>query len=383
MLRTLVSALVLLTAATLANGEIWSPSADGEVVERADAIVVATIKPGSIKYVPHTAKKPSHGRSWEHHVTIVVKRTIKGELTAGEHRVILHYGLTPCVGGKWAQDGNLVNLQDREDGVIEIVGSTLRHGFRDEVDDVREDHVWLLRRGHAGGTGVVDPKEMLGIVDPTDVQPLERLSYLELYLQDDPEAALRLYVQEHPDEAGRVLPYLRHRAVQAAIADPDPARRVERLLPYFASYVLYCGLDEAGDAIEATGETAVPYLIALLDDSGLYESRRTLVLEMLGHIGSKRAAPALIRFLDSHNAALASVAKAAEDRNDALDGPDVSRRLHEMASAVYALSLIREPSSLDLIRSVRWTWSTVLPKDHSLLDCCENALERLSPLQDD
>jgi HEAT repeat protein len=372
MLRNLLSALAVLAAASFARGETWDPSPDGAVVERADVIVVARIQPGTIEYVPHEAKNPSHGRSWEHHVTIDVTRVVKGELTAGEHRVLLHHGLTPCVGGRWKQAGGEINLQDRPEGAIEIVGGVRTLGVFEAPGDLRDENVWLLRRGRAGGPRAAG-KEMLGIVDVQDVQPMDRLGYLELYLRDDPEPALRQYIQEHPDDAVRVLPYLQHLAVKRAIAEPDPARRVERLIPYFNSYVLYDWRDEAGEAIEVAGEVAVPYLIALLHDS----RRRTEVILKLGRIGSKRAVSALVAVVQESDRMLAGVAKAASSDAVQLTRPGVSRRLHDAASAVYALGLIGDTAAGDVIRKIQATWSDVLPKEHALLDNCRLALEHL------
>lgn len=373
-----LAVLVLLVAASRSLGEPWSPSADGQVVERAEVIAIAKIKAGTIEYVPHTEKNPAHGRSWEHHVTIVVSRTLKGELAAGEHRIIVHYGLTPCVGGRWSQEGGEINLPDRPKDIVEIVGDLSRVGWPDTPDDAREEHVWLLRRARAKGPGA-NGEEMLGIMDIQDLQPLARADYFQLYLAEDPEPSLREHVQKHPEDAVRVLPYFHHRAVQRAIADPDPARRVERLIPYFNSYVLYGWRDEAGEAIEAAGDVAVPYLIALLSDSGLYESRRTEVILKLGRIGSKRAVPALVALIKENGAMLAHVAKAGKADEETLSRPGVSQRLHDTASAVYSLGQIGDASVVEVIRTVQATWKTILPRDHALVENCRTALQRLEP----
>ncbi len=375
MMRIVQVVLVLLVATNVARGEFWAPSADGQVVERAEVIAVARIKPGTIEYVPHKAKIQAHGLSWEHHVTIVVGRTLKGSLAMGEHRVIVHYGLTPCVGGRWEREGGLMNLPDRPRDVVEIVGGGMGVSWG-KPDDMRQDHVLLLRRARAGGPQA-NGKEMLGIMDIQDIQPLARLDYLRLYTLKDPEPDLRRYVQKHPEDAVRALPYFHHRAVQRAIADPDPARRVERLLPYFASYVLYGYRDEAGEAIEAVGEPAVPYLIALLDDSGLYSSRRTEVILKLGRIGSKRATPSLVALVKRNRSWLSGVGKDGVFDEKTLGLPAVCRRLHDMASAIYSLGLIGDRSVIDVIRRVHATYKRVLAADHALMRHCRVSLEKL------
>ena len=390
----LVFSLVFFLASASALGEIWIASADGQVVERADVIVVGRIKPDSITYVHHTATNPAHGHSWEHHLTLIVSRSIKGELPKGEHRIIVHFGLTPCVGGHAKQANWERNLPDRSKDVIEIVGSAMRQFPPGPEDDLRQDHVWLLRRGRAGGPVAKATRDagresgdkpatapekaiMLGVREIQDIQRVERLEYLQLYLRKDPETALRRHIQEHPKDAVRVLPYLRHLAVQRAIADPDPAKRVERLIPYFSSYVLYCGHDEAGDGIEAAGEVAIPYLAAMLHDSGLYESRRTQVILMLGRIGSTRAVPVLVDLVKRQSDALEWVTQAGTSVEEKLKHPNTVRQLHELQSAIYSLGRVGDKKQSPLVRGVIDRWSKILDKDSEFLEYCRGALKRL------
>lgn len=63
---------------------------DDEVVARSEAIVVGSIKDGSIRRVDHD-RPPGEGRSWEHHATLVVMRVIKGKVAGQEIPLIVHY----------------------------------------------------------------------------------------------------------------------------------------------------------------------------------------------------------------------------------------------------------------------------------------------------
>ena len=71
---------------------------DATVVERSELIVVGRLKRGCIEYVPHK-KKPHEGASWEHHATLVISEVLRGTCRDKEIPIVIHYGLTPVVGG--------------------------------------------------------------------------------------------------------------------------------------------------------------------------------------------------------------------------------------------------------------------------------------------
>src|SRR5262245_23306353 len=125
MTRTLLVAAALLASFIPTRASAWMRMRyeDQQVVERSELIVVGRLKVDSIRYVAHERKPPS-GRSWEHHATLVVDETLKGTAPVQEMKVIIHYGLTPVVGGHWEQDGNSVDLRHsrkRPADLVEII----------------------------------------------------------------------------------------------------------------------------------------------------------------------------------------------------------------------------------------------------------------------
>lgn len=76
----------------------WLPYEDAEIVGRSELIVVGHLLPDSIQYIPHT-EKDGHVHSWEHHATLIIAEVLKGKMNKKEIPIIIHFGLTPVVGG--------------------------------------------------------------------------------------------------------------------------------------------------------------------------------------------------------------------------------------------------------------------------------------------
>ena len=228
--------LMIVVCPNLARAWLRARYEDAVIIDRSELIVVGHLREGSIQYVAHK-KKPHGGASWEHHADLVITEVLKGRCEKKEIPVVIHYGLTPVVGGYFKCESSMINLRggrrDYPKRIVEIVdtGSSAR-GRPPLVQDARRDNLWFLRRrsgtfGRKSGTG------KYGILDPEDLQALEWKDYFLCYLADDPETKVRNYVAKHPDSGSRGKRYLDHLAVQRLLKIKDPNERFEQLLPYY------------------------------------------------------------------------------------------------------------------------------------------------------
>ena len=210
--RLAPTAAILALSATAAHAWLRPGVEDAALVRRSELIVVGHLDKDSIKYVAHQLP-PGQGRSWEHHATLVVIEVLKGDVEKMSIPVILHYGLTPVVGGYYNQPGGMMlNLRVMSPGidyprdVVQIVDTGAVCGVL-PIKDAGRDNLWFLRRlagtyGREPGTG------NYGIVDPQDLQPLALKGYLTAYLDPDPERAVRREVERHPEVAERARAFL-------------------------------------------------------------------------------------------------------------------------------------------------------------------------------
>lgn len=94
----LILLLILLSCSSACYAWPRASYEDAVVIERSELIVVGHLKEGSIQYIPHD-KAPTAGASWEHHATLVISEVMKGTSHDKEISIVIHYGLTPVVGG--------------------------------------------------------------------------------------------------------------------------------------------------------------------------------------------------------------------------------------------------------------------------------------------
>ena len=127
------AALIVLLAATSAQAWPRRPYEDAEVVARSELIVVGHLEPGSSEFVLHPSN-PYGGRSYEHHARLIITEVFKGDLKATTIPIIIHYGLTPVVGGYARRDG-------------------FTHDLRHGRDDYPKDIIEILDTGSAPGAG--------------------------------------------------------------------------------------------------------------------------------------------------------------------------------------------------------------------------------------
>lgn len=381
--RVLLAVALVAFASSIAFARLWVPAEDVDVVARAEAIVVARLDAGSIRYVPHAASG-DEGRSWEHHATLVVAETLKGDLAPGRTDIVIHYGLDLLVDGRFERDGHFVDvtsLRDaRPEGIVELFPSDDVAGGPLLGRDLREDHVWFLRRAPEGHLRGKASRDRLGVLDVQDVQPLALRDYFSAYLTQDPEPAVRAWLRAHPGEPAGALRFLEHCEIRRILREPDASRRVERLLPYFRLGRLWGHRDEVREAIEACGDSAGPYLVALLR-SGEAEDRprRWLVLEMLGRLRYARAYDSIAALVAAHDAAFERWMEQTW-WSDAARREQASRELgSELCSAITALGELGDRRAAPLIRRVRERWSGQDGWGRSIRERCRDALRSLEP----
>jgi hypothetical protein len=379
---TFISALVwlLLVLASTADAELRWSFRDDEVVNRAELIVVGHLRPGTIKYVPHP-KLPSGGMSWEHHAALAVTEVLKGQADQKEVPIVIHYGLDPLVGGQLKiEGGTRMNIQGlgrnyppESIQIMDTGNSSL--SFEPLVPDAREDHLWFLRRQPPRATpGPPYASQRLGIYDPEDLQSISLKSYFLAYLSSDPEKAVRKQLVENPAVGRRALRYLQHQEVQRIITDPDPARRAERLLPYFLSR---CDdQDDIRKALIECGQDAGPCLLAVFDQ--IHEELiQSDILRLFGDIGYRGCVERLIKLLEDADRHFAWATTQPGWEPSKAFKTDHMRYYRQTYSGVYALGQISDPRSREIIERVRDRWSWINCPNPQIVKACEFALQRL------
>jgi hypothetical protein len=384
-MRALFAAALAAVSSPAAFAELWVPAEDEDVVSRAEAIVVGHLDAGSIRYVPHAASG-DEGRSWEHHATLVVAETLKGDLAPGRTEIVIHYGLDLLVDGRFERDGHFVDVTSLRDarpaGIVELFPS-----LHDDVGggpllgrDLREDHVWFVRRAPEDHLRGKASRDRLGVLDVQDVQPLALRDYISAYLTQDPEPAVRAWLRAHPGEPAGALRFLEHCEIRRILREPDASRRVERLLPYFRLGRLWGHRDEVREGIEGCGVSAGPYLVALLRSLEFEDrQRRWVVLEMLGRLRYAPAYEAIAALVASHDATFA-IWMRRPWWSDSARREHASRDLGaELCSGILALGRLGDRRGSALIRQVRERWTDQDGWGRSIRESCRDALRALEP----
>ena len=169
----------------------------GVVVKRAELIVIARIKTGSVKKNFHD-HGPGRGFTYEHSAILIVSHVIKGELHQPELPIMIHYGLLPVSNGwqnKPSQHG--FAFDDAVHSPPEFPGeSTIIYeanpdpgGLHRPSGEIHHKQIWLLRHNSSpkGKELGYDDRALattnfLGIWDPEDLKPSEKLQELAKYI---------------------------------------------------------------------------------------------------------------------------------------------------------------------------------------------------------
>jgi len=338
---------------------------DETVVRRSDLIVVAAIKDGSMRYVPHPVP-PGDGRPWEYHAILRVASVIKGKCKSAEIPLTLDYGLTP-VGdpelGEVLTSQPVVTksplmIEDTSDAAYPI------------IPDALQNNVWLLR---------MDQDGRFHIRDPEDLQPLDRREYLACYLAKDPQAAVRADMQHDPRIAVAATRYLVHVEVENICKEPDPVVRCERLLPHFVASHAWQGRDDVNDALVRCGALTGPYLL------GVFESTNDIplqgeIIDIWAKTRYPDAVDVLVTVLDEEHEFWAGERLAPGWWNENVDSIQTQLRRDRYGivySAVHALEEIGSPRAGAALEATRRQWLTIPFDTPQIVEACDHALRSL------
>ena len=181
--KTVLIAVIIFCSIASSYAWLRRHYSDAEVVSRAELIVVGRIKPGSIVLVPHETK--NQGASWEHHADLLIDEVLKGQMSATSMVVSIHYGLDPAIGGYSSNQFGFFDVRRRGTNypkdVIEIFDTgNSAFSMTPISGDIRTNHIWLL---HHVQPPVHTDSDMIGIVDPEDIQPVSKKAELMRYLK--------------------------------------------------------------------------------------------------------------------------------------------------------------------------------------------------------
>ena len=162
---------------------------DSEVVARAELIVIAKVKEGSIVFHPEKPRPGYRSAGWDHTVELTVAETLKGNLTSNSIIVCLAGGLEPVVGRYSSNQFGVVfdhRASNPPKDIIEIwdIATSLKSTLPIS-GDVRTNHIWLLR--HFSPVLEADKTnslaKVIGVGDPEDIQPVSKRDELLKYLK--------------------------------------------------------------------------------------------------------------------------------------------------------------------------------------------------------
>jgi hypothetical protein len=182
--RSFVLLAALACTAPAAYAFLRHHYSDHEVVARAELIVVAKMRPGSLVFVAHTNR-------WhdppicENHLELLVSEVLKGQLLATSVVISVKFGYV-LVGGQssdpfWGP--RYVGTNYPKD-VVEIFDGII--GNTEPITgDIRTNHIWLLRhdRSLTPSPEANFSSENPAIYDPEDIQPIARRKELVKYLK--------------------------------------------------------------------------------------------------------------------------------------------------------------------------------------------------------
>jgi len=222
------------------NADIRYVRTDAAVINDAKLIVVGHLK-DDIKRIDY---KNTH----RHRATLVVHEILKGELEEDTIEILILSSM------KVTTDNNSTS----------IVGgySSLRHIV---AADVQDDHIYCLRKTRAGD-GNNDEPSFWAIADIQDAAEVKLKDYFQVLLSDKPEAGLRELLKTQPELAHRAVEFLDHRELQRIMADPVPAKRFQKIMPYYLGATHKSTRSIARRCLLKGGPESGPYLMAGLEN---------------------------------------------------------------------------------------------------------------------
>lgn len=148
------------------------PRSDEEILNAAQLVVVARIKPNSLKSI-------SHQSSFETEAVLQIARVIKGTTTIHELPIMISYGVLPVPKNKitksfGASDAEFPFATPYSYNYLEpipLFEFNPDGDIKQVCDDIRKEQVWFLS-SYRSITGKEIKPGTLGVLDFRDVQPL-------------------------------------------------------------------------------------------------------------------------------------------------------------------------------------------------------------------
>jgi hypothetical protein len=192
--------VALACAALATNASLPRHYPDREVVARAELIVVAKMKPGSLIFVRYPqdvilppdqgdpAGSPIHVPIWEHRLELLVSEVLKGQMSGTSMVVRITGQLQPLVGRHGINPFEVHEFPgtNYSKDMVELFRfSSSNAGEPPVTGDIRTNHIWLLRRNRTLSPDIEpgSTSELQAVYDPEDVQPISKRSDLLQYLK--------------------------------------------------------------------------------------------------------------------------------------------------------------------------------------------------------
>lgn len=365
-----------------AHAWLRTPYEDAVIVERSELIVVARLNPQTIRCVQE--KGPTRGAPREFHATLLVSQVIKGKLEEKETPIIIHYGLTPVVGGYIKTGNMMINLRrgrkDYPAHIVEILDTGSSAGSDEPlVKDAAKDNLWFLRKSRSRISG--QPKaDFYSIRDPEEVQPVALKAYFEAYLADDPEKAVAEHLAKTPQVKARVRRYLDHLEVQRILKIADPLARATKLLPFYLKRARWGMTLEVRKGMIQCGKVAGGLLRPAFEDRKHPRMRRDVIL-VWREMGYKACEPLLIELLKENEKYWVSLDLKGRKWNADSDS-DRGRRssgvYRETYYSVHALGKIGTGRAREAILLARQRWIRPNFDSKQIVEECDKALARIA-----
>lgn len=340
---------------------------DETVVERSELIIVGHIKADTLTFSEYATGVT--------HAKLVVTEVLKGQYDDKELPIVIHYGLTPIVGGYLKQKGRMIDVRgfnnDYPKDNIEIYDTA--SGPARLMEDARQDAIWFLRK-RIGTLGREPENGDYGIADPQDLSRLEWKEYYLCYLSKNSADAVRKYAAEHPKGATRAKRYLDHLEVQEILKIKDPKERSEKLLPFFASRATWNMKFEAEDGILSCGKVGAEELKRLFSDPQ-YSRPRNDILDLWGKMEYKEAVPLVIELLKKHDQFWAEQRLEVGWWHKDSESEQSRRRRAVYGEVYHGVCLLRklpDPSAREVLELTRNRWRDF--ENSEILNECNAAL---------
>ena len=383
-MKRIIFLLIILISSCTAHAFHRPVYEDATIVQRSELIIVGHIKKGSIEYVPHKKRNSDAGASWEYHVILSMTEVLKGQCEEKEIPIIIHYGLTPVVGG-YEQRGSFTfnprgGRTDYPEDIIEIFDTgNSALSLTPLTSDSGKDNLWFLckRNGEFGREIGEGP---YGITDPEEHQSIEWKNYFLCYLSDTPEKAVKDWATKNPDRAERAQNYLDHLEVQRILKIEDTNERFEKLLPYFLKRNNWNMQFEAKEGILSCGEVAGDYFLKVFDKPEYKNFHQDIIL-LWRDMKYEKCIPFLINLLEKHDQFWAQQELKTGWWNNNV-GTELTRTRREIYIEVYyginTLRSFHDFTTRDIIELTRKRWHEINFDNTQIVEECDAALRDLS-----